>query len=151
MVEYNGSLPTFALNPYSWIKLLFVDAPIGTGFSYSRSTQGSSDILFVDHMYSFLTKIQIVMIMHGSQMAHRQVLIPDELYKVVKTISSLAIFSNTSSKNSSTLVSIYRFGTRYHAFLNRQKRIVKDNTEESTKAINNVQKISRLSQWWGNT
>ncbi|XP_068318821.1 serine carboxypeptidase-like 7 [Pyrus communis] len=59
MVEYNGSLPTFALIPYSWTKvssILFVDAPIGTGFSYSRSTQGSSDILFVDHMYSFLTK-----------------------------------------------------------------------------------------------
>ncbi|KAB2617708.1 serine carboxypeptidase-like 2 [Pyrus ussuriensis x Pyrus communis] len=34
MVEHNSSLPTFALNPYSWTKvssILFVDAPIALG------------------------------------------------------------------------------------------------------------------------
>ncbi|BFG35771.1 hypothetical protein CerSpe_220460 [Prunus speciosa] len=59
MVEYNGSLPTFVINPYSWTKvssIIFVDAPIGTGFSYSRSSEGSSDTFFVNHIYSFLKK-----------------------------------------------------------------------------------------------
>nr|XP_011466208.1 PREDICTED: serine carboxypeptidase-like 18 isoform X3 [Fragaria vesca subsp. vesca] len=59
MVEYNGSLPTFVLNPYSWTKvssIIFVDAPVGTGFSYPRSLQWSSDALFVNHIYSFLMK-----------------------------------------------------------------------------------------------
>ncbi|KAK9949182.1 hypothetical protein M0R45_004716 [Rubus argutus] len=59
MVEYNGSLPTFVLNPYSWTKvssIIFVDAPVGTGFSYSRSLHWSSDTMFVKHMYSFLMK-----------------------------------------------------------------------------------------------
>ncbi|ONI02730.1 hypothetical protein PRUPE_6G218600 [Prunus persica] len=60
MVEYNGSLPTFVINPYSWTKvssIIFVDAPIGTGFSYSRSSKGSSDTLFVNHIYGFLKKV----------------------------------------------------------------------------------------------
>ncbi|XP_062011016.1 serine carboxypeptidase-like 1 [Rosa rugosa] len=59
MVEYNGSLPTFVLNPYSWTKvssIIFVDSPVGTGFSYPRSLQWSSDTLFVNHIYSFLMK-----------------------------------------------------------------------------------------------
>ncbi|PQM37157.1 serine carboxypeptidase-like 18 isoform X3 [Prunus yedoensis var. nudiflora] len=60
MVEYNGSLPTFVINPYSWTKvssIIFVDAPIGTGFSYSRSSEGSGDTFFVNHIYSFVKKV----------------------------------------------------------------------------------------------
>ncbi|KAA8536290.1 hypothetical protein F0562_028768 [Nyssa sinensis] len=56
-----GDLPSFVLNPYSWTKvanIIFLDAPVGTGFSYSRSWQGynTSDILSTAHTYSFLRK-----------------------------------------------------------------------------------------------
>ncbi|KAB1214925.1 Serine carboxypeptidase-like 18 [Morella rubra] len=61
MVEYNGSLPTLALNPYSWTKvasIIFVDSPVGTGFSYSRTLRGSktSDSKFAYQGYDFLRK-----------------------------------------------------------------------------------------------
>ncbi|XWS41748.1 hypothetical protein CRYUN_Cryun17cG0109900 [Craigia yunnanensis] len=61
MVEYNGSLPTFSLNPYSWTKvssIIFLDAPVGTGFSYSRTSQGfrTGDITHAISCHNFLRK-----------------------------------------------------------------------------------------------
>ncbi|KAA3481621.1 serine carboxypeptidase-like 18 [Gossypium australe] len=61
MVEYNGSLPTFALNPYSWTKvanIIFLDAPVGTGFSYSKTLQGfeTGDKRFANDGCNFLRK-----------------------------------------------------------------------------------------------
>ncbi|KAK2656791.1 hypothetical protein Ddye_009843 [Dipteronia dyeriana] len=61
IVEYNGSLPTLRLHPHSWTKvasIIFLDAPVGTGFSYSRCLQGSksSDIKYAKHSYEFLRK-----------------------------------------------------------------------------------------------
>ncbi|TYH51216.1 hypothetical protein ES332_D10G257600v1 [Gossypium tomentosum] len=61
MVEYNGSLPTFVLNPYSWTKvanIIFLDAPVGTGFSYSTTLQGfeTGDKRFANDGYNFLRK-----------------------------------------------------------------------------------------------
>ncbi|XP_015578548.1 serine carboxypeptidase-like 17 isoform X1 [Ricinus communis] len=61
MVEYNGSLPTLKLNPYSWTKVssvIFLDAPVGTGFSYSRSFQGSktADTIYATQTSTFLKK-----------------------------------------------------------------------------------------------
>ncbi|XP_075655133.1 serine carboxypeptidase-like 7 [Castanea sativa] len=61
IIEYNGSLPTLALNPYSWTKVssvIFVDSPVGTGFSYSRTMQGShtGDTKSADSIYEFLSK-----------------------------------------------------------------------------------------------
>ncbi|OMO52631.1 Peptidase S10, serine carboxypeptidase [Corchorus capsularis] len=61
MVEYNGSLPTFEPNPYSWTKvanIIFLDAPVGTGFSYSRTLQGlkTGDQKSATDSYNFLRK-----------------------------------------------------------------------------------------------
>ncbi|MCL7022997.1 hypothetical protein MKW94_025245, partial [Papaver nudicaule] len=61
-VEYkNGSLPTFTLNPYSWTKfanIIFLDQPVGTGFSYSTSslevTMGDTES--ARNTYEFLIK-----------------------------------------------------------------------------------------------
>ncbi|KDP32094.1 hypothetical protein JCGZ_12555 [Jatropha curcas] len=61
IVEYNGSLPTLKLNPHSWTKvssIIFLDAPVGTGFSYSRSYHSSEtgDTIQAIHTYTFLKK-----------------------------------------------------------------------------------------------
>ncbi|KAF9621143.1 hypothetical protein IFM89_016637, partial [Coptis chinensis] len=60
--DYSGSgLPSFVLNPYSWTKvssIIFLDAPVGSGFSYSSSLLGwnSSDTKSSRQTYIFLRK-----------------------------------------------------------------------------------------------
>ncbi|CAI9757521.1 unnamed protein product [Fraxinus pennsylvanica] len=59
--NFDGSLPSILLNPYSWTKvanIIFIDAPIGTGFSYANTSQGysSSDIKSTKDIYTFLRK-----------------------------------------------------------------------------------------------
>ncbi|XP_044474612.1 serine carboxypeptidase-like 17 isoform X2 [Mangifera indica] len=61
VVEYNGSLPTLVLNPYSWTKvanILFVDSPVGTGFSYAKTPLASltGDFIQVHQLSQFLRK-----------------------------------------------------------------------------------------------
>ncbi|XP_011030308.1 PREDICTED: serine carboxypeptidase-like 18 isoform X2 [Populus euphratica] len=56
-----GGKPVLALNPYSWTKIaniIFVDAPVGTGFSYSTTWEGYdvSDTLSAAETYEFLRK-----------------------------------------------------------------------------------------------
>ncbi|KAL4616429.1 hypothetical protein ACB092_07G198700 [Castanea dentata] len=53
--------PTFKLNPFSWTKvanIIFVDVPVGTGFSYARNWEGYSitDTISAAQTYSFLRK-----------------------------------------------------------------------------------------------
>ncbi|KAJ9705295.1 hypothetical protein PVL29_003378 [Vitis rotundifolia] len=55
------NLPTLQLNPHSWTKLasmIFLDAPVGTGFSYSRTAEGynMNDTLSASQIYTFLRK-----------------------------------------------------------------------------------------------
>nr|XP_027083829.1 serine carboxypeptidase-like 17 [Coffea arabica] len=59
--SYNGSLPSFILNPYSWTKIaniILLDLPVGTGFSYATTSQGylSSDTKSANDAYMFLQK-----------------------------------------------------------------------------------------------
>ncbi|XP_022850554.1 serine carboxypeptidase-like 17 isoform X9 [Olea europaea var. sylvestris] len=59
--NFDGSLPSIILNPYSWTKvanIIFIDAPVGTGFSYANTSQGysSSDIKSAKDIFTFLRK-----------------------------------------------------------------------------------------------
>ncbi|GMH17985.1 hypothetical protein Nepgr_019826 [Nepenthes gracilis] len=60
-VKYDGRLPRLTLNPHSWTKtasIIFVDMPVGTGFSYARvpSASHSSDFIAARHANEFLRK-----------------------------------------------------------------------------------------------
>lgn len=41
------------------LNMIYIDIPVGTGFSYSDTQEGyySSDILWVEHTYTFLQKV----------------------------------------------------------------------------------------------
>ncbi|KAJ8452007.1 hypothetical protein Cgig2_016588 [Carnegiea gigantea] len=60
-ISWQSEVPKFKLNPYSWTKvasIIFVDSPVGTGFSYATASEGyySDDITASRHMYEFLSK-----------------------------------------------------------------------------------------------
>ncbi|XP_076919354.1 serine carboxypeptidase-like 11 [Bidens hawaiensis] len=59
--RYNGGLPTLILRPDSWTKtasIIFLDVPVGTGFSYARTTLASrsTDIQLGDQANEFMRK-----------------------------------------------------------------------------------------------
>ncbi|KAK6916310.1 Peptidase S10, serine carboxypeptidase [Dillenia turbinata] len=56
-----GKKPKLKLNPYSWTKvasIIFVDEPVGTGFSYATNSQGYniSSTLAAEELYTFIRK-----------------------------------------------------------------------------------------------
>ncbi|NP_001137115.1 serine carboxypeptidase 1 precursor [Zea mays] len=58
---YNGSLPRLRYNPNSWTKvahILFVDSPVGAGFSFSRDAKGynAGAVSTTLHLAKFLNK-----------------------------------------------------------------------------------------------
>ncbi|KAG0475615.1 hypothetical protein HPP92_015301 [Vanilla planifolia] len=59
--ECNGSLPNLVYNPYTWTKfanIIFLDSPVGTGFSFSHHPKGyeSSDKSWSKQTQVFLKK-----------------------------------------------------------------------------------------------
>ncbi|XP_057459114.1 serine carboxypeptidase-like 11 [Lotus japonicus] len=58
--EYDGSVPNLVLRSQSWTKvcsIIFVDLPLGTGFSYAKNvTTQRSDWKLVHHAHQFLRK-----------------------------------------------------------------------------------------------
>jgi serine carboxypeptidase-like clade 1 len=60
--NYSENLPKLKLNPYGWthmLNMIYIDMPVGTGFSYSETQEGyySNDTIWVEHTYSFLQKV----------------------------------------------------------------------------------------------
>ncbi|XP_028550329.1 serine carboxypeptidase-like 11 [Dendrobium catenatum] len=58
---YDGKLPTLLSNPYSWTKIssiIFLDWPVGTGFSFSTSMTDyiTDEVLSTKQIYEFLMK-----------------------------------------------------------------------------------------------
>ncbi|XP_031103283.1 serine carboxypeptidase-like 18 [Ipomoea triloba] len=61
LASFDGTLPSINLNPYSWTKvasIIFIDSPVGTGFSYAKSPKNypSTDTTWTNHLYMFLQK-----------------------------------------------------------------------------------------------
>ncbi|CAN0905748.1 Serine carboxypeptidase-like 17 [Linum grandiflorum] len=59
--EYNGSLPSLVLNPNSWThvaSIIFLDMPVGTGFSYATTDEASQsgDFLQIQQADQFFRK-----------------------------------------------------------------------------------------------
>lgn len=57
----DGGMPKLTLNPYSWTEvanLLFVDLPVGTGFSYAQTPEAahSTGLQYCEQTYQFLQK-----------------------------------------------------------------------------------------------
>ncbi|KAI3764276.1 hypothetical protein L2E82_14283 [Cichorium intybus] len=64
-VNANRTKVNLKVNPYSWTKtanVIFIDLPVGTGFSYAKTWESSrsSDSLVVTHAYDFIRKWLVV-------------------------------------------------------------------------------------------
>ncbi|XP_028784232.1 serine carboxypeptidase-like 12 [Neltuma alba] len=71
--QYNGSLPSLVLRSQSWTKvssIIFVDLPIGSGFTYTKAkgVVGQSDWILIHHAHQFLRKW---LINHPEYLSHK--------------------------------------------------------------------------------
>ncbi|XP_027157765.1 serine carboxypeptidase-like 2 isoform X2 [Coffea eugenioides] len=60
-LSFDGTLPKLVLNPSTWTKvvsIIFLDSPVGTGFSYAKTAEASqsSDFQASDQAYEFIRK-----------------------------------------------------------------------------------------------
>ncbi|XP_057538853.1 serine carboxypeptidase-like 10 isoform X3 [Amaranthus tricolor] len=59
--NWHSKSPTYQTNPFSWTKvasIIFLDSPVGTGFSYATTPEGyySDDVTSSRHIHQFLRK-----------------------------------------------------------------------------------------------
>ncbi|KAK7851879.1 serine carboxypeptidase-like 18 [Quercus suber] len=59
--SFNGTSPAVTVNPYAWTQvanIIFIDAPVGAGFSYATTSEGyyTSDTKSAQQSYIFLRK-----------------------------------------------------------------------------------------------
>lgn len=49
---------------YQVLNVMYIDLPVGTGFSYSQTEEGyhSSDILWIENTYDFLQKVRYYLV-----------------------------------------------------------------------------------------
>ncbi|XP_059653052.1 serine carboxypeptidase-like 18 isoform X3 [Cornus florida] len=96
--NYTGGLPKLKDYEYAWTKtasIIFLDQPVGSGFSYARTAEGwpTSDSKSAEQSYQFLKKGYLVgspytdsVIDENSKIifAHRMALISDAMYEAAK-------------------------------------------------------------------
>ncbi|KAG8089749.1 hypothetical protein GUJ93_ZPchr0011g28602 [Zizania palustris] len=102
---YNGNLPRLRYHPYTWTKvanLLFVDSPVGAGFSFSRNPRGYDvgDVSASLQLVKFLSEGYLVgnpstgeSIDYDSKVpyAHGVGIISDQLYELLEEGSTAYI------------------------------------------------------------
>ena len=85
---YNGTtIPRLRYHPYSWTKaasVLFVDSPVGTGFSFSRKPKGYDvgDVSSSLQVKTFLTKVRTLKLFY----------IPRDIYRSDRLFSYFCMF-----------------------------------------------------------
>jgi hypothetical protein len=77
---YKVGIPRLQYNPYTWTKLasiLFVDWPVGAGFSFSRNQRGYNDglgdIPATQQLRKFLTKVSAALLIVLTDTKHFRV------------------------------------------------------------------------------
>ncbi|XP_020246451.1 serine carboxypeptidase-like 18 isoform X2 [Asparagus officinalis] len=97
--RYDGSLPTLVYNHYSWTKvanIIFLDSPVGSGFSFSRQPKGYvvSEMSSSVQAYEFLRKwlVEHPQYLHNHLYiagdSHGGKIVPVVTYKIAKGIEA---------------------------------------------------------------
>ncbi|KAL0334949.1 UNVERIFIED_CONTAM: Serine carboxypeptidase-like 1 [Sesamum radiatum] len=124
---FDGSLPSLIINPYSWTKIaniIFIDSPVGTGFSYANTSQpyNNSDSKSAQYNYSFLRKGYIVGnavtdtiegLNERVPFAHGMGLISDEYFELAKS-SCNGEYVNPDPNNKQCLYALRLVNERYN-------------------------------------
>ncbi|XP_050913503.1 serine carboxypeptidase 1 [Lathyrus oleraceus] len=88
----NGSLPKLHLNPYSWSKvsnIIYLDSPVGVGFSYSKNTSQyeTGDEKTATDSHTFLLKF-LANPLYLAGESYAGVYVPTLAHKVVQGIEA---------------------------------------------------------------
>ncbi|KAK4275732.1 hypothetical protein QN277_018765 [Acacia crassicarpa] len=152
----SGILPTLVLNPYAWTQVLnvmYIDLPVGTGFSYSQTQQGyySNDTLWIENTYDFLQKWFI----DHPEFVSNPFYIGGGSYSALPTVPLVKKVYEGNKAGSSPLINIKGFvlaSPFTDAFLDMNSRVayahqmslISDELYESIKASCNGDYVNRI-------